>query len=538
MLVDDGEMAWDDLVRKHAEFFHLADPLADANVTLRDLLSHRTGFGLHELLWHGSPWGREELIRRAGRLQLDRPFRSTWEYANVTFLTAGYAVGLASKSSWEAFLQRLIFAPLGMNGANFSTTVAEKTPNRATPHRKSTDGPIITIPWRNIDNVGPAGSINASARDMARWVRFQLGDGTFEAKRLLTAATLRETHTPQMVRRIPPADQEEDEQLGLGLPSYGLGWFIRDYRGHRLVYHGGNIEGFSALVALLPRDHLGIVVLTNRDVTQLPSAVAYSLFDQALGLPKTDWNAELGRQEKQREEQVAAAAKALAERRRPGTKPSRELAAYAGAYDDPAYGTANVSVENGALVLRWNGSTAPLEHFHYDTFSLKGDSPLITETDAPADRQVFFTLGADGDVASLNFLGRAFKSRGKATFESGPCPQTPQPVPGFDKASCGVLIVPENRQNDNGRTIRLAVVRVPATVPHTPPLEPILFLAGGPGNSALLDAYLVTDPNVEVQRDHEVIFMSARGTWGSTPLPHLPGGGGLREGLPRPQVWL
>src|SRR4030095_11200657 len=129
-----------------------------------------------------------------------------------------------------------------------------------------------------------------------------------------------------------------------------------------------------------------LVVPPTAAVPQRPGAVAYSLFDQALGLPKTDWNADLGRQEKQREEQEAAAAKALAERRRPGTKPSRELAAYAGAYDDPAYGTANVSVENGALVLRWNGSTAPLEHFHYDTFSLKGDSRLITQTSAPEDR--------------------------------------------------------------------------------------------------------------------------------------------------------
>src|SRR5262249_49474786 len=296
--------------------------------------------------------------------------------------------------------------------------------------------------------------------------------------------------------------------------AYLMGKFARvcDYRGHRLVYHGGNIDGFSALVALLPCDRLGIVILTNRDVTQLPSAVAYSLFDQALGLPKKDWNAELGRQEKQRVEQEAAAAKALAERRRPGAKPSRELAAYAGAYDDPAYGTANVSVENGALVLRWNGSTAPLEHFHYDTFSLKGDSPLITETEAPEDRQVFFTLGTDADVASLNFVGRAFKRQGKATaaFEFSPCPQTPQPVRGLDKASCGVLTVPENRQSDNGRTVRLTVVRVPAAVSHTPPLEPILFLAGGPGNSAVLDAYIVTNPDVEVQRDHDVIFMSAR----------------------------
>src|SRR5262245_47105687 len=534
MLVDEGKMGWDDLVRTHVEFFHLADPLADANVTLRDLLCHRTGLGLHQLLWHGSPWGREELIRRTGRLQLDRPFRSTWLYANLTFLTAGYAVGLTSNSSWEAFVQRRIFDPLGMNGANFSTTVAEKAPNRATPHRKSREGPMTTIPWRNIDNVGPAGSINAGARDMARWVRFQLGDGTFEGKRLLTAATLEETHTPQMVRRIPPAAREEDEQLGLRPSTYGLGWFIRDYRGHSLVYHGGNIEGFSALVALLPRDHLGIVALTNRDVTQLPSAVAYSLFDRALGLPKTDWNAELGRQEKQREEQEAAAAKALAERRRPDTKPSRELAAYASAYTDAAYGTANVSVENGALVLRWNGSTAPLEHFHYDTFSLMGNSPLITEIEAPKDRQVFFTLGADGDVATLNFLGRAFKSRGKATatFEPGPCPQTPQPVPGFDKASCGVLTVPENRQNDNGRTIRLTVVRVPAAVSHTPPLEPILFLAGGPGNSAVLDAHFVTNLDVEVQRDHEVIFMSARGTWGSTPFLNCPEVEGFERAFP------
>src|SRR5262249_57037900 len=114
------------------------------------------------------------------------------------------------------------------------------------------------------------------------------------------------------------------------------------------------------------------------------------------------------------------------------------------------------------------------------------------------------------------------KRAASARFESGPCPQTPEPVPGFDKASCGVLIVPENRQNDNTRTIRLAVVQVPATVPHTPPLEPILFLAGGPGNSALLDAHLVTDPKVEVQREHEVIFMSARGTWGSTPFLTCP----------------
>src|SRR5262249_4772506 len=159
-------------------------------------------------------------------------------------------------------------------------------------------------------------------------------------------ANLEETHTPQMVMPSSPVDRALAEKIGLGPSSYGLGWMIRDYRGHLLVSHGGNIDGFSANVALLPRDRLGIVVLTNLDVTEMRTAVTFNVIDRVLGLAKTDWNAALGEQEKQREEQEAAARKERLAKRHQGTKPSRELAAYTGAYDDPAFGTASLSLEN------------------------------------------------------------------------------------------------------------------------------------------------------------------------------------------------
>lgn len=409
MLVDEGKMAWDDPVRKYVECFHLADPLADANVTLRDLLCHRTGLDRHELLWFGSPLGREELIRRIGLVPLDQPFRSRWQYQNLMYLTAGYAVGVASKSSWEAFVQQRILDPLGMTGADSSTKAAEKVPNRATPHRKNAAGKVVAIPWRNLDNVAPAGAINADLRDMTRWVRFQLGEGTFEGKRLLSVANLEETRTPQMVMPTSPAATAAAEQLGLGHVSYGLGWMIQDYRGHRLVQHRGDIDGFTANVALLPRDRLGIVVLTNLDETAMVGAVTNSVIDLTLGPPKTDWNATLAEFLKKGEEQQAAARQERLEKRRPGTKPSRELGAYTGAYEDPAYGTASVSLENGALVLRWNGSTVPMEHFHFDTFTLTGDGFLVRAATADGQEQVVFSLGADGEVATMRFLGREFK---------------------------------------------------------------------------------------------------------------------------------
>lgn len=400
MLVDEGKMAWDDPVRRYVEFFRLSDPLADDNVTLRDLVTHRTGLSRHDLLWYGSPWSREEIIRKIGAAKLTRSFRSVYQYQNIMFLTAGYAVGVAAGTTWEDFVQKRIFDPLGMKTANFSTAVAEKSPDHATPHRKNREGIVEPIPWRNIDNIGPAGSVNASARDMSQWIRFQLGDGTFEGKRLISAAALAETKTPQMVMRLEGTTRAMNPDTHL--MCYGMGWVLQDYRGHYLVSHGGAIDGFRARVVLVPEAKLGLVILANLGGTQMPEALSNTLVDYLLGLPRKEWNAYILQQVAKQEAEQKARLKEREEKRHKGTKPSRELAAYVGAYEDPAYGQATVTLDGSTLVLRWSAFTLPLEHFHYDTFTLRGDSPLENE-------QVVFALDASGEVATMRVLGVDFK---------------------------------------------------------------------------------------------------------------------------------
>src|SRR5262245_28425018 len=195
ILADEGKMSWDDPVRKHLPYFRLSDPLANENVTMRDLVTHRTGLIRHDMLWYGSPWGREEIIKRIGYVPLSFGFRTTFQYQNIMFLTAGQAVGAASGGTWEEFTQKRIFDPLGMKSANFSALKAEKAPDHASPHSKHA-GKIEVIKWRNIDNIGPALSINASARDLSNWVRLHLNDGVFDGKQLISSENLREMQTP------------------------------------------------------------------------------------------------------------------------------------------------------------------------------------------------------------------------------------------------------------------------------------------------------------------------------------------------------
>jgi CubicO group peptidase (beta-lactamase class C family) len=406
MLVDDGKMGWDDPVSKHIDVFHLSDPLADRNVTLRDLVTHRTGLSRNDMLWLGSPWGREEIIRRIGFVKLSQPFRSTYQYQNIMFLTAGYAVGKASGSSWEEFTKKRIFEPLGMKGANFSANDVVKAADHATPHMRGPAGKIMTTPWRNIDNVGPAGSINAGVRDLSQWLRFQLGDGTFSGKRLLAQALLDETHSPQMVIRLDSGTGVASFTKAMNpdttMMSYGLGWTIQDYRGQLLVSHGGSIDGFRAQVALMPKQKFGIAILSNLGRTSLPEAMRNNIVDVLLGLPKKDWNAHYLAQMDKAEATEKAREQKFEAGRKKDTKPSRELSAYTGTYTDPAYGDLKLSLDGDGLLLDWSSFKLRLEHWHYDTFVTKGD-PLVNH------KPLVFTLAAEGDVEKVNFLEQEFK---------------------------------------------------------------------------------------------------------------------------------
>jgi CubicO group peptidase (beta-lactamase class C family) len=406
-LADEGRMAWDDPVRKHLPWFRLQDPLADRDVTIRDLLCHRTGLSRHDILSFGTDLSREEIVRRMGLVRPAHSFRSQFEYNNNMYTAAGLAVGAASKSSWEDAVAKRLFEQVGMKRATCGAAAAARMPDRASPHRRKKDGTVEAIPWHDVlDNAGPAGSIHASAHDMARWVRFQLGDGTLDGRRVLKKETLEETHTPQMVIRLegrPKTAYPDTTQL-----AYGLGWFVHDHRGHLMYSHTGGLEGFRARTVLVPKSRLGLVLLMNSGVGDSYASMHYvvtnRLLDLLLHLEPKDW-----------EKHYSAAAKKLAEeparKPHPGTKPSHELKAYAGRYTDEAYPAATVSLRDGELFLEWGRSRIKLEHFHYDTF--KATDGTTDGRDPLEGDLAQFQLGPDGDVATLKLLGREFKRSGK-----------------------------------------------------------------------------------------------------------------------------
>jgi CubicO group peptidase (beta-lactamase class C family) len=399
MLVDEGKMDWDDPVRRHVGFFRLADPVADAGVTLCDLVSHRTGLSGHDLLWYRSKWSQEEIIRRIGHVKLSRPFRTAYQYQSIMVMAAGRAVAEAAKTPWHEFVQKRIFDPLDMKRACCTTTAALQDPDHASGHRKNQEGKIEVVPWYPMTTPDPAGSVNASARDLAKWVQFQLGDGTFRGKRLVSARNLEETHLPHTIMRLDAsarAMQPYTVQM-----CYGLGWVIQDYRGHRLVSHGGAIDGFRAHITLAPDDRLGIVLLNNLQGSQMNLAISNSILDLVLGLEAKDWNTMLGEAVK-KDEAGAKAARVLREKgRRQGTKPSHPLEAYIGRYRDPAYGTARIALDRGKLVWQWSSFHGPLEHFHFDTFTARHEFL--------GDPLVVFRFAADGDVVGMRFLDVDFR---------------------------------------------------------------------------------------------------------------------------------
>jgi CubicO group peptidase (beta-lactamase class C family) len=371
MLVDEGKVRWDDPVRKHVEFFHLSDPSADALVNLRDLVSHRTGVGTHELLWYRSPWSQEEIIRKIGKVKLEYPFRSGFRYQTTMFTTAGWAVGHASGTSWADFVQKRILDPLEMKNTTLTTTEALKSSDHASPHRRDGDGQVVLIPWYRMDKPEPAGSVNSCARDLCKWIRSQLGDGTVAGKRIVSEKNLQETHTPQNIIHLEGnARDMNPDTIQL---SYGMGWVIQDYRGHLQVSHAGAIDGFRAHITLIPKAKIGIVLLNNLDHTQMNLALSNSIVDLLLGLPKKDWNTYLG--EQVRKEEVAARERLLEREkmRRTGTKPTLPLKEYTGSYDDPAYGIAKISMDNGQLIWKWSTFANKLEHFQDDTFAIQNE---------------------------------------------------------------------------------------------------------------------------------------------------------------------
>jgi CubicO group peptidase (beta-lactamase class C family) len=350
-------------------------------------------------LFHGDPADRATLIHRIGLVRPTKPFRTTFQYNNILYVAAGEAAARAAGTTWEELIQSRIFQPLAMTRANFHVAEAERALDHATPHARGDGDEPRPVAWRDEDNGGPAGSINANARDLARWLRFQLGDGTFEGRRLLSAVRLAETHSPHVPIPLNGPDARYKMTRDTELLGYGLGWMIQEYRGHLVVFHGGTVRGFRTQVAILPRDNLALVVLANRSPTPFPNAVRNSLIDRLLGLPPVDWNADYAERGRLADVARKEAEARIEGQRRPDTRPSLPLAEYTGTYRDAAYGPARVFLRDGSLHVAWGPLEAKLQHYHHDTFRANGALHLDGEL-------ATFVLGASGQVERLLLLGQ------------------------------------------------------------------------------------------------------------------------------------
>ena len=393
ILVDEEKLDWDDPATRYLPSLQLFDPYVTRELTVRDLLCHRSGLSRGDQLWYASSFDRDEVLRRVRYLEPSWSFRSRFGYQNIMYLAAGQIIPQITGQSWDRFVQQRIFLPLGMTTACTSVTQLDDRQNVATPHEKI-DKQVQAVAWRDIDNIGPAGSIIASVSDMSGWLRLQLGIGAIDGRRVVSKEAIAETHrshtaiplNEELVRFYPDAH----------LAAYGLGWFLHDYHGRKIVQHGGAIDGMRAQVALLPEENVGLVILCNRGRSGLPGSLMLYVVDRLLERDQRDWCAErLEPFKKFENEADQRDAKQKAERDE-DTSPSLPLESYAGKYQQELYGQAHLRLEDGKLVLqRHPAIVADLEHWHHDTFRAEYRDPVL------GDDLVTFRLDADGNVEAV-----------------------------------------------------------------------------------------------------------------------------------------
>jgi CubicO group peptidase (beta-lactamase class C family) len=396
-MVDDGKLSWDDRAVDRLPGFALHDPNVTREIRIHDLLSHKSGLGRRgDALWYGTSLTKEEVLERIAHLPPATGLRTSLGYQNIMFLAAGESAARAAGTTWDDLVRTRIFAPLGMKDATTSVRDLPAGGNIAMPHAEL-EGQVREVPWRMIDNIKPAGSINAHVLDMSQWLRMWLGNGALGERRVLSDSVIREILTPQIYTSVAPGAAAA---TGTHFRAYGMGWVLEDYRGRKLAWHNGGIDGMKAQVVLVPKEKLGVVVLANLNGTGIVEALGYRIVDSYLGAQSEDWVGKLVAQARAAETAQEAARKRQLEARAANTTPSLPLESYAGTYHNEMYGNIVVVHEAGKLrVQRQKGFAGEMTHWQHDAFRVTWDDAMVGES------LVSFALSTDGKPATLRVDG-------------------------------------------------------------------------------------------------------------------------------------
>ena len=399
-LVDAGKLSWDDPVYQRLPGFVMYDPYVSHEMTIRDLLTHRSGMGLGEgdlLFWPHSTYTREEIIYKLRFMKPASSFRSHYAYDNLLYMTAGQIIPAVTGISWDDYIRQRIFSPLGMDHSNVSNASFKEGDNYAFPHER-VDGKLQVIPFEVLDNAGPAGSINSCAADMAKWVQLQLNRGKFVDRdsRLFSEAQSKEMWSPQTI--LPIADPPPPlAALKANFADYGLGWALRDYHGRKLMGHTGGVAGFVSRVMLVPEEGLGVVVLTNAEEGGAFDSILYHVLDYYFSLSSTDWIGAFKAAKEAREKDAVETMRKAESARAADSKPSLPLDKYAAIYNDAWYGPITIRTENSGLVITFDHTPTmigDLQHWQYDTFKAHWRDRTIE------DAFITFSLNPDGSIDS------------------------------------------------------------------------------------------------------------------------------------------
>lgn len=366
ILVDEGKLDWNDKVIDHLPWFSLHDDYITKELTIEDLLCHRSGLSTFagDILWFGTSYTSEEVVKRIKVIPIKKEFRSEFGYLNVMFIAAGLVIEAVTGKTWQEFVEERILKPLQMNHSTSKFEDFKANSNIALPHFEGKSLPPI-----NYDNGGPVGGINASVEDILKWMKMWINNGLIGDEPFLSQRTFRTITSSHSII----SSGSRTEPMGTHFVTYGFGWRLYDYAGRKIVQHGGALPGYLSQVVIVPEEKLGIVILVN-DLVPIHDAVANKILDLFL----TDKNKDYVQQvlesfekykptlEKQRQKRLG--------KQIPNTSNSLPLMEYTGLYTDEMYGDAEISFKDGKLTLSLLPTkeyfTSTMEHFHYDTFKI------------------------------------------------------------------------------------------------------------------------------------------------------------------------
>jgi len=392
LLVDDGKLDWDKPIRSYITSIRFASDELDRAVTMRDMLSHRTGISRHDGVWYESDLTQKDLVDRLRYMEPAAPLRTTFLYNNVMYASAGYAIGVLSGKPWKTFVRERILQPLDMTCTTFSIGDMLGTPEPAVSYSERRDGSELErVPYYDDGGgVAPAGGMNSSVTDMSHWLIALLNGGVYNGVQVIPRDVIRETLAPSIA--LPNTDLESrgwTEMLGT---AYGMGRYTGSYRGHFIAYHGGDIRGFHSQMSLMPHDSIGVIVMVIGDhAAPLYNIVSWNIYERLLGLSITPWS---DRFEAIRvaDRQALETARATAQRQSAATgKPSHPIADYVGEFEDPAYGVLQISQAATSLRFDFHRIRLPLSRVRYDRFDTPDDEEHGRWT-------VNFLTGVNGDV--------------------------------------------------------------------------------------------------------------------------------------------